>query len=81
MTDKELKEIREKISCPELGDKHYGEWGILTKYQRLTIKKMLDEIDSREIVIKRLYKRIEELGETIADLEREIERLEADNCD
>jgi hypothetical protein len=33
MTDKELKEIRQKISCPQLGDECYGEWGILTKDQ------------------------------------------------
>ena len=32
-------------------------------------------------LIKLLYKRIEELGEIIADLERGIERLEANNCD
>lgn len=53
MTERELKEIREKISCPQLGDNHYGEWGILTKKQRLTIKKMLDHIESQEQYIKK----------------------------
>ena len=54
MTDKELKEIRQKISCPQLGDNHYGEWGILTKNQRFTIKRMLDYIESQEIHIKQI---------------------------
>lgn len=54
MTDKEFKEIREKISCPQLGDEHYGEWGILTKSQRFTIKRLLDGIESREAYIKKL---------------------------
>ena len=52
MTDRELKEIREKISCPQLGDTHYGEWGILTPNQRFTIKRMLDFIESQEQYIK-----------------------------
>ena len=54
MRDKELKEIRKKISCPQLGNKHYGEWGILTKNQRFTIKRMLDFIESQEAYINRL---------------------------
>ena len=56
MTDKWLEEIREKISCPQLGDDHYGEWGILTKNQRFTIKRMLDFIDAQEAEIERLTK-------------------------
>lgn len=44
-TDKMLKDIREKISCPQFGDKHYGEWGILNLTQRRTILKLLDYIE------------------------------------
>lgn len=44
-TDEQLKDIREKISCPQFGDKHYGEWGILNLTQRRTILKLLDYID------------------------------------
>jgi len=61
MTDIELKEIREKISCPQLGDKHYGEWGILTKSQRFTIKRLLDFIESQEGHIKQLHSENEKL--------------------
>lgn len=49
-----LQEIREKIACPQLGDNHYGEWGILTLHQRLTIKRMLDYIDAQENRIRSL---------------------------
>ena len=61
MSDKWLEEIREKISCPQLGDEHYGEWGILTKYQRFTIKRMLDYIESQEQYINRLQAENERL--------------------
>lgn len=44
MTDKALKEIREKIACPQFGDDHYGEWGALTLQQRKTILKLLDYV-------------------------------------
>ena len=54
MTERELKEIRAKISCPHLGDDHYGEWGILTQKQRLTIKRLLDYIESQEQYIRKM---------------------------
>ena len=62
MTDEELKEIRRKICCPQLDDEHYGEWGILTLNQRLTIKRMLDFIESQEEHIKQLEEEDEELN-------------------
>ena len=37
----ELLRIREKISCPQLGDDHYGEWGALRADQRVTIERLL----------------------------------------
>ena len=61
MTNKELNEIRAKISCPDLGDDHYGEWGILTRNQRFTIKRMLDYIDIQGEYIIRKEAEIEEL--------------------
>lgn len=63
MTDKERENIRKKISCPQLGDDHYGEWGILNINQRRTIKRMLDFIDSQENYINRQQARIKELEE------------------
>lgn len=54
MTNNELAEIREKISCPQLGDEHYGEWGILTINQRRTIYLLLQEISLQKAEIERL---------------------------
>ena len=62
MTDNELNRIREKISCPQFGDAHYGEWGILTLNQRHTIKRMLDYIDAQEKYINRQKAEIERLN-------------------
>lgn len=72
MTDNELKEIRQKISCPQLCDKHYGEWGILTKSQRFTIKRMLDYIDAQEKHINRLQAENERLSKITRPLIGEI---------
>lgn len=49
------KQIREAIACPQLGDKTYGKWGILTVEQRLTIAKLLDELDRADNYIEKLY--------------------------
>ena len=72
MTDNELKKIRQKISCPQLGDNHYGEWGILTKSQRFTIKRMLDYIDAQEKHINRLQAENERLSKITRPLIAEI---------
>ena len=75
MTDKELKEIREKISCPQFGDEHYGVWGALTFNQRRTIKRVLDYIEAQEEYINRLQAENERLQETIDEQDIEIARL------
>jgi hypothetical protein len=65
MTDNELKEIRKKISCPQLGDDHYGRWGALNKSQRFTIKRMLDYIEAQETFIIRQEAEIERLNKQL----------------
>lgn len=47
----ELKKIREKISCKQFGDDHWGEWGILTLNQRRTILRMIETIQYLERTI------------------------------
>lgn len=39
-----LQRIREKIACPQLGDDHYGDWGILSLNQRLAMSEMIETI-------------------------------------
>lgn len=60
--DKWLQEIRKKISCPQLGDEHYGEWGALNFSQRRTIKRMLEYIDAQDKEIERLKAYIKNNG-------------------
>lgn len=48
----ELQRIREKISCKQFGDDHYGEWGILTLNQRRTILRMIETIQYLDCAIE-----------------------------
>lgn len=65
MNYEDVKRIREKISCPQLGDDHYGEWGALNLNQRIAIKELLDFIDAQESYIKSLQAKIEEVREAV----------------
>ena len=75
MSDKELKEIRQKISCPQFNDDHYGEWGILTLHQRRTIKRMVEYIDTQEQYIEKLNLENKNLLMHLECKDAKIERL------
>lgn len=46
MTIDEIKEIREKVKCPQLdGTPEYGQWGALRLEQRTAIAKLCDELE------------------------------------
>lgn len=49
------KKIRKAIECPQLNNTRYGEWGALTLEQRKYIKRLLDELDSADNCVKKLY--------------------------
>ena len=53
--------MRKAIRCPQFGDEHYGEWGALRYKQRLLIKRLLDECDSADSYIRKLYLEKQEL--------------------
>lgn len=59
------KEIRENISCPQFGDNKYGKWGALRLKQKKCIYDLLNEIESADVVIKTLDKRISKAIEYI----------------
>ena len=50
----ELKRVRENISCPQLGDDHYGSWGALRLEQRLTIARMIKTIEILDETLERV---------------------------
>jgi len=53
---KELDEVREKISCPQLGDENYGAWGSLRLEQRFTIFRLIRTIQHQKEDIDRLFR-------------------------
>lgn len=63
------QEIRENISCPQFGDNKYGKWGALRLEQRKCIYDLLNEIESADVVIKTLYKRIDKAIEYLKSKE------------
>ena len=67
--------IREAIKCPQFGNSQYGEWGALRYEQRVYIKRLLDELDSADAYIRKLYeenmklqKRIDKTVQTIDEI-------------
>ena len=49
------EKIRKAIECPQFNNTRYGEWGALNLEQRRYIKRLLDELDSADNYIKKLY--------------------------
>ncbi len=49
------EKIRKDIKCPQFGNKKYGKWGALNLEQRKYIKRLLNELDSADNIIKKLY--------------------------
>ena len=44
VSDKEMQEVREKISCPQLNDADYGIWGSMSVEQRIMMYRMIETI-------------------------------------
>lgn len=66
------EKIRKAIECPQFGYEHYGEWGALRPNQRRDILRLLDEMDSADEYIKRLYFQNEKLISIIQTLIKEF---------
>ena len=67
------EKIRKAIECPQLNNTRYGEWGALTLEQRKYIKRLLDELDSADNYVKKLYLENQKQKEVI---DRAIECLD-----
>jgi len=55
ITDERLKEIREKIACPQLGDGHYGEWGSLPLGVRKTIEALVRSAEMHRSILSSIF--------------------------
>lgn len=62
------EKIKKAIACPQFGDKHYGEWGILRYDQRVLIKRLLDNLDNADECIFKLHKENKQLKEEKQEL-------------
>lgn len=49
------EKMREYIECPQFGSINYGKWGSLNIEQRKLIKRLLDEMDRADEVIKKQF--------------------------
>ena len=58
--------IRKSIECPQFGNSSYDEWGALRIEQRRNIKRLLDELDSADNYIVKMYKENQQLKEDIS---------------
>ena len=65
--------IRKSIECPQLCNSSYGEWGLLRIDQKRNIKRLLDELDSADDYIKKLYKEKKELIDYLKKEKKEQE--------
>lgn len=61
------EKIRKAIECPQFGNNGYGEWGALKYYQRVLIKRLLDDIDSADGYILKMQKEKQELIEYLKE--------------
>ena len=52
VNDKELQEVREKIACPQLNDKHYESWGGIPIEQRIMMYRMINTIKELDKIIQ-----------------------------
>ena len=64
------EKMRKAIECPQFGNIDYGEWGSLRLDQRKNIKRLLDEMDRADEVVKHQYFEIERLNNIIDGLEK-----------
>lgn len=75
------EKIRKAIECPQLNNTRYGEWGALTLEQRKYIKRLLDELDSADNYVKKLYLENQKQKEVIDKAIEYIEKHIKYECD
>ena len=47
-----IKQMRDKIRCPQLGDAEYGEWGSFPLKARLVIDDLIQMVENRDRFIE-----------------------------
>ena len=70
------EKMREYLKEPNEYSSQYGKWGALNSEQRQLINRLLNEMDSADVVIKKQY---EEKQKLIKFLEDKIKNVQFDN--
>lgn len=71
-------DIREKISCPQLGDDHYGEWGALPLGVRREICTLLELVEAMDTRIRELEDELNDEGATVDEFLKAFRELSQD---
>ena len=77
------EKIRKAIECPQFRDKNYGKWGALNLEQRNLIKRLLNELDSADNCVKKLYLqniKQKEVINKITDLIKQYGKYDGEKC-
>lgn len=64
------EKLRKAVECPQFGNINYGEYGALRLDQRKNIKRLLDEMDRADEVVKHQFFEIERLNNNWNELEK-----------
>ena len=77
------EKIRKAIEYPQFRDKNYGKWGVLNLEQRNLIKRLLNELDSADNCVKKLYLqniKQKEVINKITDLIKQYGKYDGEKC-
>ena len=77
------EKIRKAIECQQFRDKNYGKWGALNLEQRNLIKRLLNELDSADNCVKKLYLqniKQKEVINKITDLIKQYGKYDGEKC-
>ena len=67
--------LREDIKCPQFGDITYGRLGSLKYEDTKSIKRLLDEMDRADEIIKKQYFEIDKYKEILNKIKEELNNL------
>ena len=77
------EKIRKAIECQQFRDKNYGKWGAFNLEQRNLIKRLLNELDSADNCVKKLYLqniKQKEVINKITDLIKQYGKYDGEKC-
>lgn len=75
------EKMKEYLKEPDEHSSQWGRWGILNKEQRDLIKRLLNEMDNADDVIKHQYFEIERLNKQIEEYQKALDETVSEKVD